>query len=205
MHIEFLVEEQSAEAALQELVPRIVAPEITFAFRVFQGKHDLLRKLPARLRGYRSWLPDDGRIVVLIDADDGNCYAQKMQLERMAHDAGLITRSTDRTDAAIQVLNRLAVQELEAWFFGDIEAIRAAYPGVSPNLAQQQGYRNPDTISGGTWEALERVLQRAGHHRSGLQKIAAARSIASHMVPQRNRSQSFRAFSQGLETLTQMI
>lgn len=40
VHIEFLVEEQSAEAALQELVPRIVGREITFALHVFQGKHD---------------------------------------------------------------------------------------------------------------------------------------------------------------------
>jgi len=62
MHLELFVEEPSAEAALAILVPRIVGPEITFRIYPHQGKTDLLHKLPARLRGYRSWLPADWRI-----------------------------------------------------------------------------------------------------------------------------------------------
>jgi hypothetical protein len=56
MHIEFLVEEQSAEAALSRIVPAIIGPSISVAIRRFQGKHDLLGKLPARLAGYRRCL-----------------------------------------------------------------------------------------------------------------------------------------------------
>lgn len=45
MHFEFLVEEESAEAALYNLVPKIVGPEVRYNIRVFQGKFDLLKKL----------------------------------------------------------------------------------------------------------------------------------------------------------------
>lgn len=52
MHIEFLVEEFSAQAALQNLLPKILSAEITFDIHAFRGKDDLLGKLPARLQGF---------------------------------------------------------------------------------------------------------------------------------------------------------
>ena len=57
MHIEFLVEEQSAESALVNLIPKIIGREVSFKIHPFQGKPNLLANLPARLRGYRQWLP----------------------------------------------------------------------------------------------------------------------------------------------------
>jgi hypothetical protein len=57
-HVEVLVEEPSMEAALRLLLPRLLS-ELTFAVHPYQCKDDLLAKLPARLRGYRSWLPAD--------------------------------------------------------------------------------------------------------------------------------------------------
>ena len=50
-HLEFLIEEPSMEAFLSVLLPRLF-PDSTFAFRVFQGKKDMLGKLEARLQGY---------------------------------------------------------------------------------------------------------------------------------------------------------
>lgn len=50
MHLEFLIEELSAEAALTNLVPKIVGTEMTFTIHVFQGKMDLLKQLPDRNR-----------------------------------------------------------------------------------------------------------------------------------------------------------
>jgi len=70
------------------------------------------------------------------------------------------------------VVNRIAIEELEAWYFGDVEAICDAYPGVPRTLAQRNGMREPDEIRGGTWEALERVVQRAG------QRVTATAAIA---------------------------
>lgn len=194
--IEFLVEEPSAEAALHELVPKILGLEIAFSIYPHQGKRDLLKKLPSRLRAYRRWLPADWGIAVLIDADRKDCREQKVVLEELALREGFLTR-TAAGEQRFQVLNRLAVEELEAWFFGDAEALCAAYPGIPPTLGERARYRNPDEIPH-TWEALERELQRAGHHRAGLGKIKAAREISERMEPVRNRSRSFQAFRDGL-------
>lgn len=193
MRLEVLVEESSAEAALINLIPRIV-PKVDFDIHVHQGKADLLDKLPGRLRGYKHWLPKDWRIVVLIDEDRQACAELKEQLEGAARLAKLRTRTAARRGQAYQVVNRLAVEELEAWFFGDVPALVAAYPRVSPNLGSQQRYRDPDAIAGGTWETLERVLQRAGYYAGGLPKIEVAGRVSEHMDPSRNRSKSFQVF-----------
>ncbi len=197
MHIELLVEEPSAEAALQILLPKILRADVSFSIHPHQGKADLLGSLPQRLRGYNSWIPPDYRIVVLVDADRTDCRALKRRLEQAALGAGLATRSATRS-TSFRVVNRLAIEELEAWFFGDVEAIAAAYPRVPRSLDQKAPFRNPDQIRGGTWEALERVLQRAGHFPGGLGKIEAGRAIARHMDPQRNRSRSFCVFRDAL-------
>jgi len=197
-HIELLVEEPSTEAALIELLPKIIGTRATWAIHPHQGKKDLLNKLPQRLRGYASWLPHDAYIVVLIDEDRENCRRLKQRLENAASNAGLSTRNSFINGTRIQVVNRIAVEELEAWFFGDAPAIMQAYPGIPPSLSQKAKYREPDAIAGGTWEALERVLQRAGYFKAGLAKIDAARSIARKMDPQQNRSRSFRCFRDAL-------
>ena len=202
MHIEFHLEEPSAEAALKNIVPRILKAGITANYRVYRGKRDLLRNLPKRLLGYsRSSLPKNWRIVVLIDEDRRPCAELKKELEAASRKAGLSTKSGVGRGSVFQVLNRIAIEELEAWFFGDVDALAKAYPGVSPNLKHRQNYRDPDAIKGGTWEMLEKVLQRAGYYRSGLRKIEAARTISQHMDPRRNRSRSFQVFRDGLLAL----
>lgn len=92
------------------------------------------------------------------------------------------------------VVNRILIEELESWLFGDVDAMVAAYPGVAPTLAQKAKYRDSDAINRGTWEALELVLQSAGHHCGGIAKIQVARDIAEHMDPNRSRSKSFQVF-----------
>ncbi|MGH3928087.1 MAG: hypothetical protein ACRDTT_35370, partial [Pseudonocardiaceae bacterium] len=56
-------------------------------------------------------------------------------------------------------------------------------------------------IAGGTWEALERVLQARGYHLGGLAKVAAATEIAEHMNVDVNRSRSFLVFRDGVRRL----
>lgn len=196
-HLELLVEEISSEEALKLLLPRIVGSEISFRIHAFEGKPDLLRKLPDRLRGYARFLPDDWRIVVLVDRDRENCESLKDKLEKVANEAGLRTKS--RTGAKhCQILNRIAVEELEAWFFGDPDALRAAYPRLPPTFEHKTPYRRSDFIRGGTSEALERLLKRKGYHPEGVPKIELARRVAQYMDPERNRSPSFQIFRDGL-------
>jgi len=202
VHIEFLLEEASAGVVLNEIVPKIVGEGITFEFRDFGGKHNLLQKLPNRLRGYSNLLKaqKDLKIVILIDEDRQDCKKLKQQLEEIAKDSGL---STPSTSDKFQLLNRIAVEELEAWFFGDIEALRTAFPKISPNLNKNRSYRNPDEIKGGTYEALERVLSIAGYYSKGfMPKTEVARKIAPNMNPDINTSKSFQVFRDGLRTFS---
>ena len=200
MHIIFLLEEPSAEVFMQGFLSKLLPEDTTWKAIVFQGKSDLMKKLESRLRGYKSWIPNDYRIVVMIDEDRADCTRLKAKLEQAATSAGLITKSL-ANGGPFTVLNRIVIEELEAWYFGDPEALATAYPGVPSRLGSQAKFRNPDAVAGGTWEALERILQRAGHHKGGLSKIELARTMASHMVPSRNSSISFKQFVTGLAVL----
>lgn len=198
-HVEVLVEEPSMEAALRILLPKIVG-NMSFQIYVHQCKDDLMKCLPQRLRGYAKWLPRNWRILVVVDRDDDDCEALKNRLENMAADAGLITKSRS-ADSNYRVANRLAIEELEAWYFGDWIAVQGAYPRVPRNIPSKAKFRDPDTITGGTWEAFERILQKAGYFKGGLRKIEAARSVAEFMNPQCNKSQSFQIFRATLEEM----
>jgi hypothetical protein len=201
MHLEVFVEEPSAEEALKVLLPKMGIGEGGFAIHVFQGKQDLIEKLPHRLAAYRNWVPPDWRILVLVDEDREDCDALKERLTARVAGVGMPTWSARRPGTGTVAL-RIAIEELEAWFLGDVEALRAAFPGVPATLADQSRYRDPDAVRGGTWEALERVLQKAGYYATGLPKIEAAREISAHMDPSRNRSHSFRVFREAVVLLT---
>ena len=198
MHIEFLLEELSAKVALEAILPKILSDDVSRELYVFKGKQNLLKRLPERLKGYKNWLPDDYRIMVLIDEDREDCIKLKAELEKVAHDAGLVTKSSATSKGNFQVVNRLAIEELEAWFFGDIEALQTAYPKVSKRSLRRMN-QHPDAITGGTHEALGRLLKQSSYHRGGLPKTVVAQNIAQHMEPNRNRSRSFQVFVEGLE------
>jgi hypothetical protein len=195
-HLEFLVEEPSMETFLNVLFPRLF-PNSTFRVHAFQGKPDMLDKLQARLKGYACWPSNYGRIVAVVDCDDDDCHELKQRLEKTATTAGLSTRS-GFGGHLWQVVNRIAIEELEAWYFGDWKAVTSAYPRVSPTVPNQAKYRNPDAIKGGTWEAFERILQRGGYFKNGLRKVEVARTIAAHINPNCNRSDSFVKFRNAL-------
>ncbi|MSO77028.1 MAG: DUF4276 family protein [Alphaproteobacteria bacterium] len=176
------------EVGLRQLLPRILR-SISFEIYVHQGKLDLLARLPDRLRGYANWLPSTYRVLVVVDRDDDDCGQLKARLDTFARSAGLATRSASRD---YRVVNRIAIEELEAWFFGDWAAVHAAFPRLPANVPRNARYRYPDQIAGGTWEQLERLMRRAGYFSGGYRKVEAAAAIAEHMDPDKNRSVSFR-------------
>ena len=199
MYLEFLLEEPSAEAVLRTILPKILSGNISYDFFVFKGKEHLLKNLPERLKTYRQWISDDWRIFVLIDEDRKDCHELKAKLEQAAHEAGFVTKSSAAPDESFQVVNRLAIEELEAWFFGDVEALHAAYPRIPKTLQYQARYRDPNAIQGGTYEALERLLIRQNYFRERIPKPTVAQNIAQHMEPSRNRSKSFQVFVEGIK------
>lgn len=198
MRVIFLLEEPSTEALLQNLLSKILPLDRESEFVVFQGKKDLLANLEPRLKAYRKWIPGDWRIVVLVDEDREDCRQLKARLESAARAAGFATKTRPDASGRFVVVNRIVIEELESWFFGDVPALVSAYPGISPHLGKRAAYRDPDAIAGGTWETLERELQRAGYYGGGLPKIEVARTMAAHMAPDRNTSRSFQCFCAGL-------
>jgi hypothetical protein len=189
-----MVEEPSMEVTLERLLPRML-PDADFEIRRFQCKDDLLKNLPDRLRAYGTWLPSTWAILVLVDRDDDDCVVLKERMDKVAADAGLQSKSKAGHGNPFQVANRIAIEELEAWFFGDWAAVQAAYPRVPATVPNKAGFRDPDAVAGGTWEALERVFKQAGYFKTGLRKLECARLVAQHMDPLRNTSRSFQAFS----------
>ncbi|MFO8057371.1 MAG: DUF4276 family protein [bacterium] len=193
MHFEVLVEEPSAKTVINALLPPVMGAAHTYEVRVFQGKQDLLKKLPERLKGYKKWVPPDWKIIVLVDLDRHECHELKNKLEKIAAASTMTTKSVN--EHRFQVVNRVVIEELEAWFFGDIKAMRAAYPRLPYNLESKKAYRNPDMITKPS-EALWRLLQRSGYYKnvSRMPKNKVARDISLYMDPSLNTSQSFRVF-----------
>ena len=192
-HLEFHVEEVSMEAFLIATLPGMLPKDVTFQVFPYQGKHALLKKIGARLRGYSTWMPTEYRIVLIVDRDNDDCEQLKTTLEDICEDAELRSRRV-AGNPDWQVVTRIAIEELEAWYFGDWPAVCAAYPNVSPGVPNKSRYRDPDAIKGGTWEAFERVLQTHGYFKSGLAKRQAATAVGEHFSPTRSRSHSYSVF-----------
>jgi hypothetical protein len=165
----------------------------------------MLRNLLARLRGFKSWLPKNWLLMVLVDRDQDRCEDLKNRLEAIATAAGLISKSTAPSGSLFQVVNRIVIEELESWFFGDWEAVRREYPKVPSTIPSKEQYRDSDAIPGGTWEALERIFQRHGYFEAALRKIELARSVAPHMEPSRNTSRSFQVFREAIEAASALL
>ena len=187
------------EAALRAMLPSWIG-ELDFEVFPYQGKNDLLANLPSRLRGYSRFMPENWRIVVLIDRDESNCKTLKQNLEAIAASVGLVTRSTSN-DGKYRIANRIVVEEVESWYFGDWNAVQQAYPKIDPKWPRKAGYRDPDAIAGGTWEAFERVARAAGYFKGGLRKVEAAKEIGSRLSPASNTSRSFQAFRTVIDEL----
>ncbi|MBC8085286.1 MAG: DUF4276 family protein, partial [Hymenobacter sp.] len=138
------------------------------------------------------------RIVVLLDAD-GVAEARAIKQQEAATAAGLLTYAQAQEGQRFHVFNALAVQELEAWFLGDREAIMAAYPKVKTHHFKGTD-REPDNPPKPN-EVLWRVLKEAGLFTTGKRKREWAETIAPHLNPTRNTSASFQYFCQGLALL----
>ncbi len=177
----FLLEEPSAQDALEGLLPRILPADIAIEYLVFEGKQDLEKRMGRRLRG---WLKPDTIFVVLRDQDSGDCRVIKRNLAAMCHEAG-------RPDALV----RIACRELESWFIGDWEAVGDAFRIAKlKTLAGKANYRQPDNLGSPVAE-LRKYLPM-------YQKREGARRIGHHLDVQRNTSRSFQVFVEGIQKLT---
>ena len=212
MHFEILVEGEADRLALRRVLPKILGPDgdaHTYKIHKHRGigklpsgpraaphRNDrtLLHNLPSKLRAYGGALGPDDAVVVVVDLDTRDCLGFKREL------VGLL----DNCDPAPRALFRIAIEELESWFLGDPDALRAAYPHA--NLTLMMNSYQQDSICG-TWEVLAdavyaggaKALRARGRRAPpGQEKCSWAKMIAPHMDINRNKSPSFRAFRDGL-------
>lgn len=199
MHGDYLAEEPSIEAFLGRLLPGMLAGKSTREFCRFRCWSVLLRNLESGFRGSFQWIPEAYKGLVQVDRDG---YGSNALMARMVEAADRANEfAPPGKNMALEVIYRIAIEELEAWYFGDREAVWRAYPRLSSSTPNQSRYWDSDAIRGGTWEAFERVLKGHGYIRGGLRKIEAAECIAGHIDPDRNRSRSFAAFRDAIRNL----
>ena len=205
--IEIMLEEESAQIVLKRLFARILAgQEIGIQFHQFDIKpinlQNRKRELENRLRIYQDMIQNGLRVavLVLIDADRDDCKQLKQELETVAQRAGLHTKTNPRGNR-FHVVNRIVIEELEAWYFGDPVALKTAYPRLSETILQRHA-RNPDAIKGGTKERLYELLNKAGYYLGRPAQILIANRVSPHMQPDRNTSPSFQTFANGMKALS---
>jgi hypothetical protein len=218
MHFEVLVEDQSGKRVLEILMPKIIG-EIEYRPKIhyYKGighipknlttasevKHQmLLDDLPRRLKGYAktfvTYPPDcPAAVIVVCDLDgrDKKSFLDELNAILQACDPRPVTRFC------------LAIEEGEAWFLGDIPAIKSVYPEAKNKILNK--YVN-DSICG-TWEVMAdavypggcKSLKKKGGHAIGKEKSLWAEKIAPNMDVDRNLSPSFNHFKAQLTELAQ--
>ncbi len=221
MHLEILVEGQTENIVLSNLLKKIVGQygrPHTWKIHPHRGigkipenpgkppnknDHTLLHNLASKLRAYANTMGHDDAVIVLVDLDDRpDCKAFKAELvDLLSYCQHNLAQSMPNT------IFRIAIEELEAWFFGDATALLAAYPNAKKNV--MNSYEQDSQC--GTWEKLADTIYPGGLkslHSTGKrsQKVLKtkqewARNIAPHMNIDYNQSPSFQQFRDGVKRL----
>ena len=209
MHIEFLVEDSSGEKMLSQLLPKILgaqgAPH-TWRIKAYKGvgripaglsvkadpaKRMLLDQLPRLLQGYGKTVGIDA-VVVVLDTDNRECSAFLTELKSLLANC----------KPAPHTLFRLAIEETEAWYFGDKQSILQAYPRAKRDVI---GRYTQDSVCG-TWELLadavypggSAAIKKTGWPLPGQIKHEWAERITPFMDIDQNTSPSFIKLRDGL-------
>jgi Domain of unknown function (DUF4276) len=205
MHIEFLVEDRSGGQLIEILVPKLIgefgSPH-TWKVHAYDGvgridknldgrqdpsKRQLLNQLPRLLKGYGR-TPGFDLVVVIVDSDNRDCKKFLAELRDVLANCSPAPRT----------LFRLAIEEIEAWYLGDKNAITNAYPSA---IRQKLNSYRQDSVCG-TWERLSEALApRNARIRQPMprqSKSEWARRIGPLMNVEVNDSPSFQRFRDGL-------
>lgn len=146
----------------------------------------LLDQLPYKLRAFASTLNSnsDG-ILILVDADDDD----PLDLTKK------ISQVVKRCAPDLKIEISIATEEMEAFYLGDLKALKRAYPSADMKLARAY---IPDSICG-TWEKFGEVIGDDGGN-----KVAWAENMGDWITtnPAQSRSPSFRTMLGKISTLT---
>jgi hypothetical protein len=205
MHFWILVEDQSGKKALDILVPKIIGDTHTFIVHPYKGigripknmknadnagKRILLENLPKLLKGYGKTFagyPEDyvAAVIVVCDLDNKCLKAFRQDL------FGILNKCSPKPETRFCI----AIEEGEAWFLGDLNAVTKAYPKAKMTVLNSY---EKDSICG-TWEKLadavfaggSQILIARGWQAVGAEKSKWAENIAPEMDITNNQSPSF--------------
>jgi hypothetical protein len=218
MHFEILVEDISGKTSLDILLPKIIGDEHTFNIHSYKRighipsglkrssdpkKRILLDQIPRLVQGYGNtfagYPPSYPAVLIIICDLDCRCLSsfRKELLECLG-------KCINKPETYFCI----AIEEGEAWYLGDREAIKTAYPKARD--AVLNSYVN-DSICG-TWEKLADAvfsggaqgLSKLGWQAIGKEKSAWASNISPHMDIDTNQSPSFCYFREKLRSLSSM-
>ena len=173
----FLLEERSMKTLLDGLLPRLI-PGIPFLCVTHEGKQDLEKSIPRKLR---AWREPGVRFVVLRDKDAEDCHLLKDRLVSLC-EAGGHARS----------LVRIACQEIEAWYLGEPAAI---WEGIREQTAPENRFQStlPRSRHGGSALGRDREVS------ARISKGVRCPAHGTHLSPNGNRSRSFQVLMDGIE------
>ncbi len=185
--IVFLLEEESAKAMLEGLLPRILNAQIGFRCIPFEGKQDLEKQLVKRIRGYQN---PHARFIVLRDQDSQpDCRVLKQNLLDKCRESGKVEST----------LVRLACRELETIYLADLAAVESGLNLTGLQKQQKkQKFRQPDLLGSPSVE-LVRLTKNT------YQKISGSRKIGKFLDPENTRSPSFRNLVRGIQKQAEML
>jgi hypothetical protein len=134
-------------------------------------------------------------VVVVLDADRRDCVDFLAELKTLAKDCNSVPNT----------LFRIAIEEMEAWYFGDQQAIITAYPKAKTDVLK---HCTQDSVCG-TWELLAdaiypggfAAIEKRGWPLPGQVKCEWADKIGPLLDLESNKSPSFGKLRDGLRRL----
>lgn len=172
------------EECLKEFLPKIAPKnwrlDENYFIRKHQGKADLQKSICSKVRVFNNW-HEPVAMVILHDQDSADCRILKSNLLEKCG------------DYSIPIKIRIVCRELESWYLGDLTAIERAYPEFKSNkyIGKAQ-FRNPDLLN--AKDKLKKILPE-------YKEIASSREISKYLEIEQNKSESFRQFVTGIQSI----
>lgn len=212
LFFQFLVEDQSGGKLISAVMERYreERTEITIEYdiRAYRGiggfargenakniKSDkLLIDLPKRLKAFNIALQGrSASLFIVLDNDTRDVDRFRQHLQAVSVENHI----------TIDHVYCIAVEEMEAWLLGDIEAIQKAYPELFDRIATKHATYQQDSI-GKTWEFLFEMLTKKNTSKIRMEKLSFvdigkyklewADKIGAYLNIRNNKSPSFQYF-----------
>jgi hypothetical protein len=179
----FLLEEPSMKTVLETILPKLIPEQITYICIAHQGKQDLTKSIPKKIKAF-SFKPET-KFVIVHDQDSHDCKQLKADLLQLCEQAG-------KPDAMIRII----CHELESWFLGDLAAVEQAYNLKPQSLSKKQSqnkFRDPDRLN----SAKEELKKLVSEYYPGTH----SREISPYLSLTNNQSRSFQVFLDGINKI----